>query len=316
MALFQWSQDAPTGVFKNHKLSSKIRSASVARAVFMDHVNLEPGYGKKAGESITISRISNVTVPTSSVLVENVRIPEDSVSLSTQAITVAENGRAIPFTSFSQDLSHFDLRGSAVQKKLRQQMTLSMDIAAATQFKNGQVKMIPDGISSATYDTDGTASTTATVNLGFFHVESIRDYLFTTLNVEPVGGEDYLCFISTKGRRGLSNDPNWQEWKKYTQPEAKFNGEIGKWENIRFMEVNHSAALGPASGFSGLGEAVFFGEDAVSMAVAEDPELRAESKGDFGRAMAVAWYGIYAFGQIWSDSANAGEARSVHVTSA
>ena len=64
-----------------------------------------------------------------------------------------------------------------------------------------------------------------------------------------------------------------------------------------------------------LGEAVFFGDDAVAMAVAEDPELRAELPKDFGRQKSVAWYGILEFGQIWGDSASAGEARVVHVTS-
>ena len=40
-----------------------------------------------------------------------------------------------------------------------------------------------------------------------------------------------------------------------------------------------------------------------------------EKKHDFGRQKSVAWYGIYGFGQIWSDSANAGEARVVYMTS-
>jgi hypothetical protein len=62
---------------------------------------------------------------------------------------------------------------------------------------------------------------------------------------------------------------------------------------------------------------VFFGEDPVVMAVAEDPHLVAEENvgNDFGRAKSVAWYGIYGFGQIWSDSATAGEARVVYMTS-
>ena len=50
------------------------------------------------------------------------------------------------------------------------------------------------------------------------------------------------------------------------------------------------------------------------MAEVLTPELRAEVKGDFGRARAVAWYGILNFGIIW-DTANAGQARIVHVTS-
>lgn len=315
MSTFQWVQDAPTGVFKNHKLSAAIRFAAIAETKFMQFTRPEPGYGKKMGESITITRVSNVTVPTSSVLTENVRIPEDELVLSTQAIVVAENGRAIPFTSFAADLSHLDLKG-AIQRKLKDQMRLSLDNDAAASAKIGQIKAIPDGISSLVFDTDGVASTQATVNLNVFHVEQIRDFMFSTLNIEPAVGDDYIGLVATKAKRGIMNDPSWEEFKKYTDPEAKFNSEVGRMENIRFIEINNTAALSGSLGSgSVLGEGVFMGADALVMAVAEDPELRAKPADDFGRSNAVAWYGIYAFSQIWSDSANAGEARLVHLTS-
>jgi len=315
MSTFQWQFDAPSGVYKNHKLSSQLREASVAQSKFMQFVRPEAGYGKKMGESINITRISNISVPSDSSLNENVRIPEDEMTLSMQAITVAENGRAVPFTSFAQDLSSIDLR-NAVQRQLRRQMTLSMDIAAATAAKSGMIKAIPTGISALTFDTDGTASSAATVNLNVFHVEQIRDYMFTTLNVEPLMDDDYICLVATKAKRGLLSDPAWQDWKKYTDPSAKFNGEIGRIENIRFIEVNHTSALSGSLGTgSVLGEAVVLGADSLVMAVAEDPELRAKQPEDYGRSMGVAWYGIYGYGQIWNDSANAGEARVVHVTS-
>lgn len=312
---FQWQFDAPSGVYKNHKLSSQIREAAIAETKFMQFVRPEPGYGKKMGESINITRVSNVSVPTSSNLEENVRIPEDNVTLSTQAITVAENGRSIPFTSFAADLSHLDLR-NVIQKQLKNQMKLLLDIDAATAFKAGQVKAIPTGISALTFDTDGTASSAATVNLNMYHLEEIRDYMFSTLHIEPAVGDDYIGLIATKAKRGIMRDPAWEDWKKYTDPSAKFNSEVGRAENIRMVEVNHASALSGSKGTgSVLGEGVFFGEDAVVMAVAEDPELRAKMADDYGRSQGVAWYGIYSFGQIWSDSASAGEARVVHLTS-
>ena len=315
MSTFQWQFDAPSGVYKNHKLSAQLREASIAETKFMQFVRPEPGYGKKMGESINITRISNISVPSSSLLEENVRIPEDSITLSTQAITVAENGRSVPFTSFAEDLSHIDLR-NAVQRQLRRQLSLSLDIDAATAFKAGQIKAIPDGISSLTFDTDGTPSTAATVNLNVYHVEQIRDYMFSTLNIDPAVGDDYIFMIATKAKRGLMSDPAWSDWKKYTDPSAKFNGEVGRIENMRFIEVNHTSALSGSKGTgSVLGEGVAFGSDAVVMASAEDPELRAKMADDYGRSQGVAWYGVYAYGQIWSDSANAGEARVVHLTS-
>jgi N4-gp56 family major capsid protein len=289
--------------------------AAVAEAKFMQFVRPEGGYGKKKGESVTITRVSNITVPTSGQLSEVSRIPEDEISLSTIAITVAEWGRAVPYTSLSQDLGKFDIE-NVIQKKLRDQMKLVLDSAAADAFQAGKIKAIPTGASALTFDTDGTASSAATVNLNVYHVEQIRDYMFTTLNIPPYEGDDYVCLLATKAKRGLLSDPAWENWHKYTDPSAKYNGEIGRIENIRFIEINNTSALSGSLGTgSVLGEAVFFGEDAVAMAVAEDPELRAAIPQDFGRSKSVAWYGILQFKQIWSDSSSAGEARVVHVTS-
>lgn len=311
-----WTYDAPSGVYKNHEMSSNLRMAAIPMAKFMQFVRPEPGYGKKKGESITITRVSNITQPTSGQLVENSRIPEDDIVLSTMAITVAEWGRAVPYTSFAQDLGKFDVE-NVIQKKLRDQMALVLDKAAAAAFKTGQVKAIPSGASSLTFDTDGTASTTASVNLNVYHIEQIRDYMFSTLAIPAYEGDDYIGLIATKAKRGLMSDPAWETWHKYTDPSAKFNGEIGRLENIRFVEINNTNSLSGSLGTSSvLGEAVFFGEDAVAMAVAEDPELRAAIPQDFGRSKSVAWYGVLQFGQIWYDSANSGEARVVHVTSA
>jgi len=315
MATHSWVADAPSGVYKNHKLSSQIRMAAIQQAKFMAFVKPEPGYGRKMGESITITRVSNVTVPTSDVLVETQRIPEDTISLSTQAITVAEHGRAIPYTSLALDLSNFDLE-NAIQMKLRDQLSLSMDISAATAFKAGKVKAIPTGVATTTFDVDGTPSSAAVSNLNMYHVEQIRDYMFGTLNIAPFAGDDYVAIISYKAKRGLMNDPKWVDWKKYTDPQAKYNGEVGRIENTRFVEQNHTSALSATKGTgSVLGEGVFFGADPVVMAVVQDPELRAKESEDYGRSKGVAWYGIYGYDQVWKDSANAGEARVVHLTS-
>lgn len=316
MATHSWTYDAPSGVYKNHALSSDVRMAAIAMTVFMPFSSPEDGFGAGKGSNVTITRISNVAVPSDDSLVELDRISEDSLSLSTQAISISERGRAIPYSSLSQDLAHFDLT-SKIQKKLRDQMALRMDILCATAFKVGQVKAIPDGIASLTMDTDGTASTTAAANLNVYHMEQLRDQLFSTYNVAPYSGGDYVMIASTKALRGIKRDPNWEKWKVYSDQEAKFNSEVGKIEGIRCVESNNSSALSGSLGSgSVLGEAVLFGDDPVAFVSALDPELRAKESEDYGRSKGVAWYGRYGFGQIWSDSATAGEARVIHVTSA
>jgi len=312
--MFSWSFDAPTGTYKNHELSSKLRIASIAQTKFLQFVRPEPGYGKKKGETITITRLSNIAVPSNGRISENNRIPEDNIVLTTVAITVSEWGRAVPYTSLATDLGKFDPE-SMIQKKLKDQMALVLDAAAAAAHKTGQIKAEAIGSTSINFDTAGSATQQAVSNLQVYHVEQIRDYMFSTLFVPPYEGDDYVCLVSTKAKRGVINDPAWEIWHKYTDPEAKWAGEIGRIENIRFVEINNTGALSGSIGLNGVaGEAIFMGEDGVAMAVAEDPELRAAIPQDYGRAQSVAWYGILEFGLVWN-TANAGEAKVVHFTS-
>jgi|TARA_R100000750_G_C2342833_1_gene94929 N4-gp56 family major capsid protein len=316
MAQFQWTLDAPTGVFKSHAMSKRLYMAALENAVFMDFVQGVDGYGRKKGDTVTLTRIATIAEPSSPDLTEGNRIPEDTYSISTTSITVTEIGRSVPFTSFAEDLTFFDL-DNGIQRRLRDQMGLSLDTKAATAFKTGKVKYAPTGLAAGTFDTDGTQSTTATANWNVFHVEEIRDYLFDTLHAPAWEGDDYIAIFRTLGLRGIKRDPAWEEWHKYTDPQAKFNNEIGKIEDVRHIETNHANALSKVGTGSVLGEGVVFGSDAVAMAEVLTPEIRAQVNvgHDFGRSNAAAWYGILNFGIIW-DTANAGEARIVHVNSA
>ena len=313
MAEFTWTFDAPTGTYKNHKLSSRLYEAAVENSMFMDHVRPVEGYGRNNGETVTLTRVANITEPTSAALTESVRIPEDEFSLSTQTITVVELGRAVPYTSLSQDLSMFDTE-NPIQRKLREQMRLVLDSLAAAAFKRTQIKYQITGAATSTITTNGTFGGAASANMNIFHVEEIRDYMFDTLRAEPAVDGDYIGIFRTLGLRGIKRDADWEEWHKYTDPTVKFNGEVGRIESVRFLETNHANALGKVGTSSVLGEGVVFGADAVAMAEAMSPELRAAIPGDFGRAKAVAWYGILAMEPIW-DTGNAGEANIVHVGS-
>jgi N4-gp56 family major capsid protein len=291
----------------------KLYEAAVENSVFVDHVRPVEGFGRNSGESVTLTRVQNIVEPTDPVLQETVRIPEDQFALSSKAIVVKEMGRAVPFTSLSQDLSRYDL-DNPIQRKLRDQMRLALDTRAAAGFKKAQIKYVPTGAATNNITTNGIAGAAASVNMSYFHVEQIRDYLFDTLQTPPLEGDDYIGIFRTLGLRGIKQDPKWELWHQYTEPQSKANGEVGRIEGIRFIETNHAKALGKVGTASVLGEGVIFGEDAVALAEAMTPELRAAIPGDFGRSRAVAWYGILEFDIIW-DTGNPGEARIVHVTS-
>jgi N4-gp56 family major capsid protein len=317
MAEFAWSLDAPSGVFKNHALSAKVREAAVADSKFMNYVDVEPGYGKKQGENVTITRVKNIAEPTTAKFGERDRVPIDTFSVNTKSITVSYWGRGVEYTEQAELLTHFDL-SDKIQRKLKQQMQLTLDTGAAAAFKEAKVKYIPTSLTGGVFDTDGTASTSATENLTVSHVKVIRDQLMDTYHTPGYrGGERYICLASVKALRGIKNDPEFQAWLRYNSADEAFRrGVVGTIENIDFVEVNHTNALANNKGTgSVLGEAVFFGDDAVAMAIVYDPELRAAIPGNFGLQNAVAWIGMLEFGIIW-DTANDGEARIIHVTSA
>lgn len=314
MANFTWTFDAPTGVYKSHAMSRKLWEASVANSIFVDHVRPIDGFGRKNGETVTLTRVANITEPVSASLQEGVRIPEDDFALSTHSITVKELGRAVPYTSLSQDLSEFDLE-NPIQKKLREQMRLVLDTMAAAAYKRAQVKYAITGAATNNVTFNGTFGATSTANMNVFHVEEIRDLMFDTLHIPPYEGGDYMAIFRTRGLRGIKRDNEWEDWHRYTDPTVKFNGEVGRIESVRFAETNHANALGNVGTAGVLGEGVVFGDESVAMAEAMSPELRAAIPGDFGRAKAVAWYGILEFEIIWN-TGNAGEARVIHVGSA
>ena len=310
---FTWTYDAPTGVYKQHALSKHLYLATVEDSHFVEFARPVDGFGKKKGENVTLVRVATITEPSSGVIAESSKIPEDVFSLSTVSITVNEYGRAVPFTSLAEDLSEFDIE-NPIQMRLKEQQKLVLDTACAAAFKTAKVCYIPTASTAGTFDTDGTPSTSATANLNVFHVETIADYLWDTLRCPRWSGDDYVAICRTLALRGIKRDPQWESWKIYTTPEAKATGEVGKIEGCRFIQTNHNSALGKVGSSSVLGECIFFGQDAVALAEVQTPELRAAIPTDFGRSKAVAWYGVLEFGLIW-DTANAGEAKVVRVTS-
>lgn len=310
---YNWTFDAPTGTYKSHAMSMRLYEAAVANSVCLDHVSTVEGFGKGKGETVTLTRVRNIAEPASADLDEMMRIPEDEFDLSTKLITVREIGRSVPYTSLSNDLSEFDLE-NPIQTKLREQMRMVLDTKCSKAFKKTLIKYAPTGAATSNIAVNGTFGAAATSNLNFFHAEEIRDYMYDTIHVPPVG-DSYIGIFRSLGLRGIKRDEKWEEWHKYTDPQVKFNGEVGQIEGIRFIESNHNSAFGKVGTGAVLGEGVVFGQDSVAIAEAMTPELRAAIPDDFGRSRAVAWYGILEFDIIW-DTANDGEARIVHVGSA
>ena len=319
-ATFTWTSDVTTGVLKNHALSNESMKVAAREFKFVPFTTKESSFGKGKGESLTLPYYKPLAQPTSALLEEETRIPIDVLTMGTQSITIAEWGRAVEFTDLAKQLSKFDPK-SAAQEGLIDQMAEGMDNAAAAAFTGTDAKVIfiPTSLTGGTWDTDGTASTTATVNLTKHHISVIRDYMVKDLHVPFYDGEHYISLASTKALRGLRDDKVLEAWNLYLRKgDFLYKGEIGQVESVRFVEVTNDSALSNGVGTgSALGEAVVFGKKAVARIEAEYPHLRAQPNydADFGRRHAVAWYGTVAFG-VYFPTATDREARIVRITSA
>lgn len=304
-----WLWDAPTGVYKNHELSSDIRREAVADTMFMKFVRPEKGYGKNKGESITITRI--LQLPLASRVNETDRLPSGRPIIQTRALTVSEWGFKTEITEFEKNLTFFDITNQ-FQMMLRDQLTLTLDKMVADAMRLTPVKYIPTTPSTGTLDTDGTASTTATSNLAVGHLREIFDD-FRARKVPTFRGGKYVGILSTKAARGIKNDPEYREWQAPTTASPFLTGQLKDIEGFSLYETNHLNALSDTLASGVLGEAMFFGADQAVLIEVMTPEMRAGIPADLGRFREFGWVGELDAGLIWE---TASLARITHVTSA
>ena len=313
MANFTWEFDAPSGTYKNHSLSDELRFASYEQTIFPQYARIESSFGKKMGETYNIVRVPAGSEPTNAEISENENIPEDLFSLSTIAATVKALGRSFRFSEIAELLSKYDLE-NPMQRQLRDVLALILDTKAAAAFKTAKVKYTPTGLASGTFVTDGTVASQATVPWNVYHAERARDFLFDTLHRPFFDERGYIGIFRTKSIRGVYNDPQFDEWNKYTTPEKKERTEIGKIADIVHLETNHANALANQGASSVLGEGVVFGQDPVALVEALSPELRAGLPTNLGLQKLIGWVAILVYSIIW-DTGNAGQASIIHVTS-
>ena len=317
---FSWTYDATSGTYKSHAMSAELLKLAALKMKIVQFTKKVDSFGRGQGETITLPYYKPIAEPTSAQLEEETRIPIDQLQMGVYTITIKEWGRGVEFTSLAKDLSALNPDAGA-QKALKDQMMLCMDTAAAKAFTgtNAKVAFIPTSLTGGVFDTDGTPSTTALVNLTKDHMGVIRDYMANVLHTPFYDGEWYIGLFATKALRGLKNDRVLQSFDKYLRKgDILYRNEVGMIESIRSVEINHENALSDSIGSGNvLGEGVVFGEDAVGRIEVEYPHLRADMnyKSDFGRKKAVVWYGTVAYDVLFQ-SANDRECRIVKIGSA
>ena len=304
-----WVFDAPSGTYKNHALSRNIRREALANVQTLRFMRPESGFGKKRGESVTITRI--LQLPVATRVNEQDRLPSGRPAIETKQVNVSQWGFKIPMTEFEQHLSHFNIM-DPFQAALRDQITLTMDVMSADAMKLTDTKYTPLA-TGGEFVTDGTADSLSDRNLGVQDLRRIWDELHGNLKCPTFKNGKYVAILSTRAARGLKNDPEYKDWLAPTDSSPLITGKLKDIEGFTIFESNHTAAYADLIGSSTVtGDGIFFGDDAGGLVRISDPEIRAGIPEELGTFREIGWVGTLEAFLVWERPA---VSRVIHLAS-
>ena len=262
--------------------------------------------GVQPGLTINFMRYNNLG--SASQLVEGVRMETNALTASQFSITVAEQGYAVAVSELLLNASFDDVMASA-SRLLGRNMALYLDESArntlltASSTIYGYNKFDTSANATRTilspYD-KGTPATTTDGLTGKFYFTAalVKDAVETlaTKNV-PRLGETYVCFVHPHQSRWLRDDPEFIEVTKYAAPGNFMLGEIGRLNDVVFIETTQVQKVTNTGG-SDVYKSIFLGDNAFGHAISLPVELRDGGILDFGREHALAWYAIWGLGLI------------------
>jgi N4-gp56 family major capsid protein len=255
---------------------------------------------------------------------ENVEMPQTNFTITQGSLTITEYGNSIPYTGKLDDMSKHPVT-EIIHKVLKVDAKETLDGAAWTQFNGTVMHVAPTGGTSTTAVTLTIGAPTITNNTPMTnsHVKAISDVMKEG-NVPPYTGDDYYAIGWPTTFRTFKN--NLESIRQYVETGFQMiaNGEVGRYEGIRFVEQTNIAHGGaytaiqsgaynfrtPVPWTNGQSDWVFFfGEDTVAEAVVIPEEIRGKIPTDYGRSRGIAWYYLGGFGLVHgaatTDSVNA-----------
>lgn len=265
--------------------------------------------GVQPGLTINFMRYNNLG--SASQLVEGVRMETNALTASQFSITVAEQGYAVAVSELLLNASFDDVMASA-SRLLGRNMALYLDKSARDTLLQASSTVFAYNKFAGTaitdlspYDQGTPAANRAALTANHkFTVALVKDAVETlaTKNV-PRLGETYVCFVHPHQSRWLRSDPEFIEVTKYAAPGNFMLGEIGRINDVVFIETTQVNKLaGAGSGGADVYQAIFLGDNAFGHAISLPVELRDGGILDFGREHALAWYAIWGLGLITDQS--------------
>jgi N4-gp56 family major capsid protein len=297
-----WGTNTLGGYMYSLNLSKVLRYAVQPLVKFRQFCDAKDAtqQGKNKGDVFHWNIYSDV-VTQGTTLAENVLMPETNFNITQGALTITEYGNSVPFSSKLDDLSEHSVK-EVINKVLKNDAKKAFDTAAYNQFNLTPLRVAPTGGTSTNAVTLSTAGTTAVTNnvaLGKDHVKAIVD-IMKERNIPPYEADDYMALGHPTTFRQLKND--LESVHQYTESGFSMikNGEIGRYESVRFIEQTNVAKSSWTNNKSNW--AFFFGEDTVAEAIAVPEEMRGKIPTDYGRSKGIAWYYLGGFGIVHTDA--------------
>lgn len=255
-------------------------------AVVKTELNVSPG--------LTISFLGYDNIGQGGKLTEGTQMTTKSLSTNTRQISVYEYGNAVATSEFLLQTSFRDVMADAA-------VLLGRDYATVVDAEERAVLETSTQIVYAGRVT-GRASLAST---NILDVRAIKDAveILSTKNIPKVNGDFYIAFVHPHQSRNLRDDSAWINAASYGDPDRIFNGEIGRIEDVVFIETTDLTVVPKTTGATPNGvvdvyKALLFGAEAFAKAVALPVEMRDNGIVDFGREHALAWYSIMGFGTL------------------
>lgn len=317
-----WNVNALGGFMYSDQLSNVLRMDLLPTVRFRQFCDAKDATekGLHAGQNFNWDVYSRVKTG-GAQLTENVEMPATNFTVSQGTLSITEYANSVPYTGKLDDLSKHPVT-EIIHKVLKIDAKETLDGAAWAQFNATVMHLGP---------TSGTSTTSVTVQIGNptitnntpltnSHVKAISDVM-KEANVPPYTGDDYYAMAWPTTFRTFKN--SLEAIRQYVETGFQMiaNGEIGRYEGIRFIEqtaIAHGGAFNattytfrnPVPWTNGQSDwCFFFGEDTVAEAMIIPEEIRGKIPTDFGRSRGIAWYYIGGFGLVHgasaADSANA-----------
>jgi N4-gp56 family major capsid protein len=313
-----WGTDTLGGYMYSDELSDVLRTALQPISRFRQFCDAKDATDKglHKGDKFYWNVYSDVATQ-GSTLNELNSMPETNFTVSQSSLTVTESGNSVPYTGKLDNLSKHPVK-EIIHKVLKNDANKSLDGLAYTQFNATPLEIAPTGGTSTTAVTLSTVATTITNNvaLGKGHVKAIVD-IMKERNIPVYDGSSYMAVAWPTTYRTFKND--LESIHQYVDAgfQMILNGEIGRYEGVRFIEqttIAKGGAVDSTTWTTTTADAwdnaksdwcFFFGEDTVAEALVIPEEIRGKIPTDYGRSKGVAWYYLGGFGLVHSAAADA-----------